>query len=208
MNRKWIWIGAAVVVLAVIGALTRDENGDEHVEDAVSSEVDSVTMEPYSSLDSDPAEETMEASTLPPITERNDLDQSEVEAVVTRSVSSAFHESIEVDGRSATVVFRKNNSDDVYIDYFTTGDKTNKVLAIESARWFRDLPSLERLTLTVPAETGSITVELDRLTVERYYNVDFDELRADESLDSWRAQISEPHNNKEPRAEFVRRFRK
>lgn len=90
--------------------------------------------------------------------------REELERVVTRSVSSAFHESISIDGSSATVAFKQNDSDPLYQDYFTTGDKQNKILAIETTRWFRDLPGLQTLRVTVPGETET-SLALDREAV-------------------------------------------
>ena len=57
-------------------------------------------------------------------------------------------------------------------DYFESGDKANKVFAIESVRLFRDVPSLKRLTLKIPKTEGTQVLDISRADIEKYYGVD------------------------------------
>lgn len=120
---------------------------------------------------------------------------------VERIFSSSVVESISESGSSGEVTFR---TPERMPDYFETGDKVNKVFAIESARVFRDVTSLERLTFRVPADGKRYTMSISRDDIEQHYGVDFAEMNGD--LDAWRTEFTQDYDNKQSRAEFVEKF--
>ncbi|WP_409269673.1 hypothetical protein [Pseudomonas sp. KCJK9044] len=89
-------------------------------------------------------------------------------------------------------------------DYYESGDKANKVFAIDSVRVFRDVPKLERLVVTIPREDKVQTLDVTRTQVEQYYGISLTELAANPT--SWRESFIQPHDNKPSRADFVNKF--
>lgn len=88
--------------------------------------------------------------------------------------------------------------------YYESGDKANKVFAIDSVRVFRDVPRLERLMVTIPREGKVQTLDVTRAQVEQYYGISLSDLAANPS--SWRETFIQPHDNKQSRADFVKKF--
>lgn len=89
-------------------------------------------------------------------------------------------------------------------DYFESGDKGNKVLAIESGRLFRDVPSLKRLKLKIPNDGAIRVLDISRSDIEQYYGVDFGAMNGDPN--AWRTDFIQRYDTKQSRAEFVKRF--
>lgn len=89
-------------------------------------------------------------------------------------------------------------------DYYESGDKANKVFAIDSVRVFRDVPKLERLVVTLPREDKVQTLDVTRAQVEQYYDISLSDLAPHTS--KWREEFIQRYDNKQARAEFVERF--
>lgn len=87
--------------------------------------------------------------------------------------------------------------------YFESGDKANKVFAIESVRIFREVPSLDRLSVSMPREGGSQTLNVSRGQIERYYGISLSDLR---DPSAWRQRFIQVYDNPKSRAEFVGKF--
>lgn len=110
--------------------------------------------------------------------------------------------SISESGTTGTVVLQVPER---FPTYYETGDKANKVLAIDSVRIFRDVPVLKRLIVTVPREgKRSQTLDVTRADVEQYYKIDLADLERHSS--KWRERFIQQYDNKQARAEFVERF--
>ena len=118
-----------------------------------------------------------------------------------RIFSPSVIESINESGTSGEVAFK---APERMPDYFESGDKANKVLAIESVRVFRDVPGLERLKLKVPQGATERVLDVSRADVESYYKVSFSEMNSDPNV--WRTKFIQNYDNKESRADFVDRF--
>lgn len=88
--------------------------------------------------------------------------------------------------------------------YFEDGDKANKILAIDSARLFRELPGLDRLALNVPKAGKVQKIDVSRTEVEKYYKVSFTAMSSD--LNLWRNEFIQTYDNKASRAQFVDHF--
>lgn len=89
-------------------------------------------------------------------------------------------------------------------DYYESGDKANKVLAIESVRIFREVPDLDRLTVTVPRDGKAQTLDVTRAQIEQYYKINLSELAGNPS--AWREDFIQQYDNENSRAEFVKTF--
>lgn len=89
-------------------------------------------------------------------------------------------------------------------DYYESGDKANKVFAIDSVRVFRDVPKLNRLVVTIPREGKVQTLNVTRAQVEQHYDLRLTDLVANSS--SWRESFIQPYDNKQSRADFVKKF--
>jgi hypothetical protein len=89
-------------------------------------------------------------------------------------------------------------------DYFTSGDKANKVFAIESARLFRDLPSLQRLIFAIPNNGVLWVLDISRSDIESYYELRFSAMSGDPSV--WRSQFLRNYDTEQSRADFVKFF--
>lgn len=119
---------------------------------------------------------------------------------VERIFSPSILDSVAFDDGHGDIVFK---SPKVLPDYFETGDKANKIFAIDSCRLFRDMPYVSSLSLKLPVEDGPTSMTLNRLDVEDYYGIDFSEMHGD--MDAWRS-FSADFNNKTSRESFVESF--
>lgn len=126
---------------------------------------------------------------------------SEFSEKVERIFSPSVIKSINESGTNGEVAFKVPER---MPDYFESGDKANKVLAIESVRVFRDVPGLERLKLKVPQGATERVLDVSRADVESYYKVSFSEMNSDPN--AWRTKFIQNYDNKESRADFVERF--
>lgn len=88
--------------------------------------------------------------------------------------------------------------------YYETGDKANKIFAVDSVRVFRDVSKLERLIVTIPREGKVQTLDVTRSQVEQFYKISLADLAANPS--SWREIFIQPFDNKKSRADFVKKF--
>lgn len=87
--------------------------------------------------------------------------------------------------------------------YFESGDKANKVFAIESVRLFREVPSLDHLSVSMPRDGGSQTLGVSRAQIEQHYGINLADLR---DPSAWRQQFIQVYDNPQSRAEFVGKF--
>lgn len=89
-------------------------------------------------------------------------------------------------------------------DYFTTGDKANKVFAIDSCRMLRNNPDVQHITIRLPMPDGMRVLSVSRKEIEDYYGVNFSAMK--DNMDLWRESFSYVYDNKESRQRFVNRF--
>ncbi|WDM87562.1 hypothetical protein LG197_23610 [Pseudomonas asiatica] len=126
---------------------------------------------------------------------------SEFSDKVERVLSSSTIDSVSETGKAGTVVLKVPARSP---DYYESGDKANKVLAIESVRIFREVPDLERLTVTLPREGKAQTLDVTRAQVEQYYKINLSELAGNPS--AWREDFIQQYDNQSSRAKFVNTF--
>lgn len=122
---------------------------------------------------------------------------------VERVLSSSAIDSVSESGKVGSVLMKIPARSP---DYYESGDKANKILAVESVRIFREVPDLERLKITLPRDGKMQTLDVTRAQVEKYYEIDLSDLAADPSR--WRESFIQPYDNKTSRAGFVEQFAK
>lgn len=89
-------------------------------------------------------------------------------------------------------------------DYFEAGDKARKVFAIESVRLFREVPGLERLSVTIPRQGKAQTLDVTRLQIEQYYGISLSSLKSVPG--AWGEKFIQVYDNPESRGLFVKKF--
>lgn len=98
------------------------------------------------------------------------MDKSSPEyRTVFTSVPSPFIHDVRLDGGTLTVELRDDLDFD---DYWNSGDKVNKILSIEVARWFVKLPNINVIDATVDMGNGDVTrVVASREDAEDFYDM-------------------------------------
>lgn len=109
--------------------------------------------------------------------------------------------SIKENKRECEITFKIPDRDPTY---FSSGDKANKVFAIESARLFRDAPELTRLKMKIPANGKKYSIDISRNDVEKFYGVSLSSMNG--NPDAWRNDFMQKFDNKESRSAFVKKF--
>lgn len=89
-------------------------------------------------------------------------------------------------------------------DYFEAGDKASKVFAIESVRIFREVPGLDRLTVTIPRQGKAQTLNVTRSQIEQYYGISLSTLKSEPG--AWGEKFIQVYDNPESRSLFVEKF--
>lgn len=108
--------------------------------------------------------------------------------------SPAYTEDITANNVGAAEVYFKLDP-----EYFETGDKINKIAAIESARLFRESEGLNKLQMFFQTSDGGYEVVVTRDQIEDYYGQPF------EAGMNWEGFISQ-FDNEDSRADFAEEF--
>ncbi len=185
----------------VIGCGEKDPKIETADSTQVETELDSTATSTSDSVETND-EETL---TIDPTREvaSGRLFQDRANRVVGGTIPVPLIASIRVDGTSMEVTLQ--NVDDVpaYADYFEIADEANKIIAITSVRWFRDLPALQHLLIEMPTPGGPRIYELDRTEVASYYNLSIRNLAKDPSEKNWRDEFLAQWDREEKRKAFV-----
>lgn len=124
-----------------------------------------------------------------------------VDQTIGRTFDSSIIQSAELKANKITI---KLKTPDVMTNYFTTGDKANKVFAIDSCRLLRNNPDLKHISIWLPMPDGMRVMSVSRKEIEDYYGVDFAAMK--DNMDLWRESFVLVYDNKESRQRFVDRF--
>lgn len=132
----------------------------------------------------------------------------DLKASVFRSVPSPFHHMINTirpkgGPATSTVYLTESSEHPLYVDYFTQGDKANKVLCVEAVRWLRDIPEINRLTVVIRMSDEDRQVRLNREEVERFIGISFPRMAA--MPEEWEGFLRK-FDHRVGRALFVKRF--
>lgn len=96
--------------------------------------------------------------------------------------------------------------------YYDTGDKVNKILAIESVRLFYKIPVLKKLDLSLNINSGNYYLIINKEEIEDFYAIDIEELREFYDTgelrigDKWRESFINLFDNKDNRMLFFEKF--
>lgn len=140
-----------------------------------------------------------------------DIDEAPIEIIVDREstfspkfmdtankyFNATIIESAATPQEGEGVITLKNNT-----EYFGTGDKINKVMAIESARLFREVKELNDLRVTLPNDGKTYQMHVTREQMDDHYGMQL----ADLTIDNWRSDFLERYDTKEARAAFVAKY--
>lgn len=121
--------------------------------------------------------------------------QAEFDAEMKKVFSSSILQNAQMQGSVAVASVTNPPSDPTYL---STGDKTNKLFAIETVRIFKDLPGLNTMTLTVRDGDATKMLMAWRDSIDAYYGI------KSASMD-WSAFTAD-HDNEQSRQAFVDRF--
>lgn len=123
--------------------------------------------------------------------------QKELDAAVRAMVPSSLIKSVKLSKDKATVILKENPD---FPDYFTSGDKMNKIFAIGSVRMFRDLPGLQELHLEIPDGGKTRTLHITRNDLIKHYGAD----PATFTGDAWRNDFLRNYDNESSRVDFAK----
>jgi len=130
----------------------------------------------------------------------------------------SFQKSVVIDSNKATVIYgtfdeakkahpESKTTEENYNLYWSTGDAVSKTLFEGPVRLLREFPELGSVTIKIPFEGKTYSVDIDRATAEKYFNVNLAEMHKDASNELWRQQIVAPYtSNKDQRAKYTAQF--
>jgi hypothetical protein len=127
--------------------------------------------------------------------------QDDFQTQAKRVFSSQVIESVKINKGEGEILFKEPA---MMPSYFRTGDKINKVFAIESARLFRDVVELNGLKMTIPLKEKTYTMSISREAIEKFYGLQFSSMKG--NLDSWRSKFIQKYDTKESRGKFAAKF--
>lgn len=98
-----------------------------------------------------------------------------------------------------------NVTEEMYKQYFATGDAIEKVLVGEPSRLLRQFPVLNSVKMTLPFEGKTYSINLDRNELNKYIGLKIDDLKVDD--ESWNKKFSNPYiYDKNKRSAFFKKF--
>ena len=129
------------------------------------------------------------------------------ESVAKLTFSTSVVKSMEYQDGTGVIIFKVND------DYFGTGDKSNKICAIESARLFTWVPELKILKIAIPLsrntrsyKCGIHTLVISRSRIEKFYGMTFTKKLHENNHEPWRQKFIRKYDNKKVRAIFAKNF--
>jgi hypothetical protein len=131
------------------------------------------------------------------------------ETSVNSSFSSSILRSSSFENGKLSIVLGESS---LSKNYLTTGDKINKLLAIESARLFYKTPEINSLDIIIDASPDKYHLSITKAELESYYGINFEGIREHSDTgeltagDLWKNDFIRIWDNKESRANFVNIF--
>lgn len=131
------------------------------------------------------------------------------DGVVTTSYSSSILEEYSIVDGKLTIVLKEPNT---HSDYFESGDKLNKLFAIETMRLFYKIPDITAIEMTTNIAMGNYHLNVSKDQIQEFYGIRIDSLREFQDTgqlmigDRWRNDFLSRFDSKNKRAEFAQRF--
>ncbi|MFF2907355.1 hypothetical protein [Paenibacillus sp. NPDC057934] len=205
-TKKYFIIAGLSLIIMILG-VANDDSTTTEVADPVSTETAVPTTAPTAEVTSE-STQVKDADQVP-------LSKDDVLAYAANLTGGTFIQKVDVGTDNIRVEYFSNfkefqdakpNSNitkERYEDYFSTGDKINKLLMEETSRLFKQFPGAASIDMIVPFAGKTYSVALTKGEVESFYNVDFSTLTSNEI---WREKISDPHFKKADRQKFADAF--
>jgi hypothetical protein len=151
-----------------------------------------------------PAADTPAASATPeapaaPTPSPAPVDSSRFEKTVRKNFSSGIIREVKTKGGLGAIIFKEPAGD---ASYFSTGDRVNRIFAIESMRLFRDVPDLDALQMVIEYRKMEQQLEVTRAEAEEFYKMKFTGM----SDDDWKKRFVEKYDTEGNRQFFVKTF--
>ncbi|MEH7705291.1 hypothetical protein V7597_12590, partial [Bacillus toyonensis] len=98
-----------------------------------------------------------------------------------------------------------NVTEELYKQYFSTGDAIEKMFVSEPARLLRQFPDLNAVKITLPFEGKTYNINLDRKSLNSHLGFKIEDLKVEDK--SWVKKFNDPYvYNKAKRKEFFTKF--
>ncbi|PHA35075.1 hypothetical protein COF06_22330 [Bacillus wiedmannii] len=118
------------------------------------------------------------------------------EAEITFHDSFASYKSVKPDS---------NVTEELYKQYFSTGDAIEKMFVSEPARLLRQFPDLNAVKMTLPFEGKTYNINLNRKSLNSHLGFKIEDLKVEDK--SWAKKFNDPYvYNKAKRKEFFTKF--
>lgn len=127
--------------------------------------------------------------------------QAEIDPIVSKSFSSFILRSATLDGSKIVIDAGDPASDATYL---TTGDKINKLFAIDAVRILRDVPGASGIKISITSGGKTQTLDADRAAIDAHYGINSATM-GPASGEEWRS-FTEKYDNEAERARFVAAF--
>ncbi|PGS79715.1 hypothetical protein COD02_27265 [Bacillus thuringiensis] len=125
-----------------------------------------------------------------------DMKLNNKEAEITFHDSFASYKSAKADS---------NVTEELYKQYFSTGDAIEKIFVSEPARLLRQFPDLNAVKMTLPFEGKTYNINLDRKSLNSHLGFKIEDLKVEDK--SWVKKFNDPYvYNKAKRKEFFTKF--
>ena len=195
-SKKNLILGSIALFIIIIGIISqRNKSSTESTENTAKTEQSD-------SADQEQARDTNLPASPPPTS-------SDAKKIVSLSVSSTFIKSVIVNEKTLQVHLKESNSQDpIFATYYNTGDKRNKLLAIESIRWMVKMPGIDKVDLTIDADGRVSHVVIPRDEIETYLGTNLSSYSDGEGSinDKWRIEFGRTHDSKKGRLAIVQKF--
>ncbi|PGQ00001.1 hypothetical protein COA10_13505 [Bacillus cereus] len=98
-----------------------------------------------------------------------------------------------------------NVTEELYKQYFSTGDAIEKMFVSEPARLLRQFPDLNTVKMTLPFEGKTYNINLDRKSLNSHLGFKIEDLKVEDK--SWVKKFNDPYvYNKAKRKAFFTKF--
>lgn len=144
-----------------------------------------------------------------PVVENTPKTYPQLSTAVTTSFSNSILQDYSLDGSKLTIELREPQG---IGDYYESGDKLNKLLAIEPIRMFYKIPNITEVEIIANLNMGSFHLVVTKSQAESFYSIDIDGMREYFDTgqlmpgDKWRTQFIQRFDEPSTRARFVQRF--
>lgn len=125
-------------------------------------------------------------------------DDFKAEALSVFSLTAMQAMTVNEKSGTASLTFKQNPA------YLGSYDKANSIHAIDSIKFFINLPDLKQLSLIVPLNGKTRTLTITAAELEAYYKISIDEIRSKPHF--WKRNFLTPYDTVEERAKFVQHF--